>query len=261
MRLILIRHAEPDYPNNTITAKGKREAEALAERIKNWNVTAFYTSPLGRAKDTALPTLKALGREAETLEWAREFDYKCTDPSTGRDHLCWDYVPSKWTSNPECYTLDDWVNTLPMSQNPEIAENYRNVCNELDALLLKYGYRRDGKIYRTVGRKQENRDHTAGPDESPYGFSDYEKDFGPTVVIFCHLGISCLMMAHLLNIPFMTLTHGLFIPPSSVNILTTEERWEDEASFRAQAIGDCSHLMKAGEPISSAGAYSPAFQK
>ncbi len=261
MRLILIRHAEPDYRHNTITEKGRREAAALAERVKKWNVTDFYTSPLGRAVDTATPSLKALGRTATTLEWAKEFDYHCIDPATGRNHLCWDYVPSDWMTKKDCFTLDNWVNTYPMSENPEIAENFKNVCDELDKLLMKYGYKRDGMIYRTVERKQENRIHTAAPDNTEGGFSDDVGDFGPTVVIFCHLGISCMMMAHLLNIPFMTLTHGLFIPPASVNILTTEERWEDEASFRAQAIGDCSHLHAVGERISSAGAFSPAFQQ
>ncbi|MCR5823993.1 MAG: histidine phosphatase family protein [Lachnospiraceae bacterium] len=260
MRLILIRHAEPDYAHNTITEKGKREAKALAERVKHWNVTDFYTSPLGRAIDTAEPTLKALGRTAETLEWAKEFDYRCIDPATGRDHLCWDYVPSDWTGREGCFTLDDWVHTAPMSENPEIEKQSRIVCEELDKLLLKYGYKRDGLIYRTVGRKQENRIHTAAPNNMEYGFLDNEPENGPTVVIFCHLGVSCLMMSHLLNIPFMTLPHGLFIPPTGINILTTEERWEDEASFRAQAIGDCAHLLMAGEKLSSAGSFSPAFQ-
>ncbi|MCR5583863.1 MAG: histidine phosphatase family protein [Lachnospiraceae bacterium] len=261
MRLILIRHAEPDYPNNTITEKGRREAAALAERIKNWDVTAFYMSPLGRAMDTAKPTLDALGRTAELLDWAKEFDYRCIDPATGRDHLCWDYVPSDWTANEKCFTQEEWATSDPMAQNPEIEINFKRVCSELDKLLLKYGYARDGKIYRTVGRKQENRIRTASPNNMEGGFSDSEDDKGPTIVIFCHLGVACLMMAHLLNIPFMTLTHGLFIPPSSINVLTTEERWEDEASFRAQAIGDCAHLLKNGERISSAGAFSPAFQK
>lgn len=60
MRLIFIRHGEPDYVNDTLTEKGWREAELLAERISKWNVTEFYCSPLGRAKDTASCTLKKM---------------------------------------------------------------------------------------------------------------------------------------------------------------------------------------------------------
>ena len=32
MRLLFIRHGDPDYVNDTLTAKGHREAALLAER-------------------------------------------------------------------------------------------------------------------------------------------------------------------------------------------------------------------------------------
>ena len=33
MRIIFVRHAEPDYANDTLTEKGWREAALLAERV------------------------------------------------------------------------------------------------------------------------------------------------------------------------------------------------------------------------------------
>ena len=36
MRLILIRHGDPDYEHDTLTSKGRREAALLAERTKTW---------------------------------------------------------------------------------------------------------------------------------------------------------------------------------------------------------------------------------
>lgn len=33
MRLYIIRHADPDYENNTITADGHKEAKALSKRL------------------------------------------------------------------------------------------------------------------------------------------------------------------------------------------------------------------------------------
>ena len=73
MRLLIIRHGDPDYSIDSLTEKGWREAELLADRISKLDVKAFYCSPLGRAKDTARPTLERMGREAEILEWLREF--------------------------------------------------------------------------------------------------------------------------------------------------------------------------------------------
>ena len=53
MKIIVARHGEPDYENDTLTDKGWKEARLLADRISKWEVTDFYCSPLGRAQDTA----------------------------------------------------------------------------------------------------------------------------------------------------------------------------------------------------------------
>jgi len=52
MRIIFVRHCEPDYEIDSLTKKGWREAELLAKRVLNWDVKDFYVSPLGRAQDT-----------------------------------------------------------------------------------------------------------------------------------------------------------------------------------------------------------------
>ena len=65
MKIIFIRHGEPNYEIDSLTEKGWREAELLSKRTAKWNVTDFYCSPLGRAKDTASFTLKNAGREAK----------------------------------------------------------------------------------------------------------------------------------------------------------------------------------------------------
>ena len=62
MRLIFIRHGDPDYSIDNLTEKGKKEVALLTERICKWdNVTDFFTSPLGRAKATGAPALEKLG--------------------------------------------------------------------------------------------------------------------------------------------------------------------------------------------------------
>lgn len=73
MRILFIRHGDPDYANDTLTEKGHREAAALAERAEALNMGACYASPLGRARATAEYSLKRLGNTAETLDWLREF--------------------------------------------------------------------------------------------------------------------------------------------------------------------------------------------
>ena len=67
MRILWIRHGEPDYSIDSLTEKGWREAELLADRMCRTPVDAFYVSPLGRAQDTARATLQRLDRTAEVL--------------------------------------------------------------------------------------------------------------------------------------------------------------------------------------------------
>ena len=52
MQLLIIRHGDPDYSIDSLTKKGWREAELLADRLSKLDIKAFYVSPLGRAKDT-----------------------------------------------------------------------------------------------------------------------------------------------------------------------------------------------------------------
>ena len=59
MKLLIVRHADPDYSIDSLTEKGWREAAYLSERLAKLEVKRFYVSPLGRAKDTASLTLES----------------------------------------------------------------------------------------------------------------------------------------------------------------------------------------------------------
>ena len=74
MTIYIIRHAEPDYARDSLTEKGWREAELLSHRLAKFPTPPTMSPPLGRARDTASLTLKAVGKTAEVLPWLREFD-------------------------------------------------------------------------------------------------------------------------------------------------------------------------------------------
>lgn len=72
MRILIIRHGDPDYEKDSLTQKGWHEAELLADKMEKTDVTAFYVSPLGRAQDTASVTLKRLGMGGHRVYEARQ---------------------------------------------------------------------------------------------------------------------------------------------------------------------------------------------
>lgn len=104
IRILIVRHAEPDYSIDYLTEKGWKEAELLSERLTKLKDATFYCSPLGRAKDTSAATLKKLCKEAEIHSWLREFPAYCIDPKTGEKVLPWDLMPDFWTVQEDFFT-------------------------------------------------------------------------------------------------------------------------------------------------------------
>lgn len=236
MRIVFIRHAEPDYENDTVTPKGRREAEILAGRVSKWDVKDFYCSPYGRAVATATPTLEKCGREAIVYDWLKEFYYRVYLPENGQEHIAWDFMPSYFCPNDDLHDKDKWTQTQLM-RSGDIEGYAREVYTGFDALLAEHGYvRRADGVY-------EVREHN-----------------DDTLVFFCHLGVSMLIMGHLTGIAAPSLWQGFFMAPTSVNVLCSEERQEGEASFRIQTLGDVRHLIEAGEPVSSSGYFTNFFE-
>lgn len=235
MRLIFIRHGDPDYSIDSLTPKGWVEAELLSMRTSKWDVKDIYCSPLGRAKDTASLTLKKLNREAIICDWLKEFYVPIKDPMTEKDRIPWDFMPSYWTKESLLYHKDEWFHS-PIMKTGEVKASYQEVCKLFDELLTTYGYIREGGFYIT------------------------EKGNDETIVFFCHLGLICVLMSHLLGIAPTLLWQGFFLAPSSVTVLTSEERIPGEAYFRCQVLGDTKHLSDGGEAISGSGYFADIFQ-
>lgn len=234
MKIVIVRHGEPNYEIDSLTPKGWREADLLADRLCRTPADAYYVSPLGRAKDTARATLTRLGREAEELSWLQEFRGQVITPKEGRHSYAWDFMPQYVTRCPELYDREKWrQNALIATGNS--AEIYDETVRGLDALLERYGYTREGALYRT------------------------QKNTDKIIVLFCHFGIAMAMLSHLVQLPFYALLHGVILAPTSVTTVVTEERVPGEVWFRCVGLGDTSHLYVAGEPVSQYGRYREVY--
>lgn len=228
MKLLIVRHADPDYSIDSLTETGWIEAELLSKRLATLDVKAFYVSTMGRAKDTASLTLKAMGREAKECEWLREFSFVVKKPYENQISCAWDWLPECWTNDPVFYDPDRWTESS-LLQGTDVAAGYRWVTEEFDRLLAAHGYVREKNYYRAVEANED------------------------TLVFFCHFGLECVLLSHLLHVSPMVLWHGTCAAPTSVTTVVTEERREGIASFRATAFGDISHLYAEGrEPSFSA---------
>lgn len=241
MRIFIIRHGDPYYPTDSLTDKGRREAELLGRRLAGEHITHAYVSPLGRAKLTAAPTLAATGLTAKELEWLREFPAPLApdfayETKMGEKNRCpWNMPPECWTGVPGVYDADGWRNA-PFYEDGRVQARYDLVCRGWDELLAGHGFVRDGGFYRVL----------PGRDEPP-----------ETLALFCHLGLGCALLSHILHLSLTAVWHTLFLPTSSVTTVFMEHhRSKRIALARLVSVGDTSHLYAGGEPVSASGLHT-----
>ena len=231
MKLLIIRHAEPDYSIDSLTEKGWREAHLLADMLVKQHIDDFYLSPLGRAQDTARPTLERLGRTGETLAWMREFEGRYPSAYTGEPRRSWDLMPSVWCKEETAFHPTKWTELPLYGEQNTVAENYAKVTAGVDELLARYGWHREGQLWR------------GGEDK--------------TVALICHFALGMAVFAHLTGMSTVVAQNNFYLAPSSVTALVTETDGEGNSHFRATSVGDISHLYAGGEPMSLSGLYPP----
>ena len=235
MKLLFIRHGDPDYEHDWLTEKGQREAELLSCRISKMNITEFYVSTMGRARATSLPTLEKMGREAKQCDWLREFGPLVKRPDRQmRPGVAWDWLPQDWLRDERLLDRSSWSEN-EIFANAGIGDSYAHVTQEFDAVLAGHGYVRNGLYYDAISPNSD------------------------TLAFFCHFGVTCVLLSHLLNVSPMILWHGTAMAPSSVTTVYSEERRPGIASFRASAIGDISHLYAAGEEPSFSARFCEVY--
>ena len=113
MLLYIIRHAEPIYNPDTLTEKGRMQAQALAKRLAVHGLTTVYSSPSGRAMETAKATCDMLGLGLNIEEWTREVAdrFSITMPS-GEKEFVLNVTNTQFLKDGGASLGDDWLSHL-----------------------------------------------------------------------------------------------------------------------------------------------------
>lgn len=228
MRLHIIRHADPDYPNDTITELGHAEARACGERMAKLGITHLYASPMGRARATARYTADLIGMEPEILDWTAELTMGRMADLNGADIVPWNIAGELIRHTGRTPGDDDW-HEVEQYDGIDVRGTQDRLIAGSDAFLADLGYRRNGGVYEVDE-----------PDES-------------VVAVFCHAGFGVSWLAHLLALPVTLAWCGFFWAPTSVTTILMERRSERIAVPRALTVADTSHIFAAGLPESARG--------
>ena len=254
MKLIFIRHGDPDYINDSLTEKGVEEAKALSEHICSLGIDVVYQSPLGRSVKTAGPSLEKLGIPATTLDWLEEFPARfdpnispsareayrpalklSADGKLYEKRIVWDMLPSYYADHPELFDRYAWRES-EIAECSDMLRVYDHVAQSFITLLAGYGYEKKGDVFKV----------TEGSSK--------------TLAFFCHFGITSVFLSVLWNVsPFIPLQF-LAMAPTSVTELASEEREKGTAIFRTLRIGDISHLSLSGLKPSFSARFCERFE-
>lgn len=229
MRLYIIRHGEPDYATDSLTEPGRREAAALANWLTAEKIDMIYSSPLGRARQTAEIATKSIGKSFAIEPWTRELDYfriENTDlaawniPGENVRHDAYRKNPANWES-------------ISVVDTAKMRGEYGRVAAASDEFLTRHGYQRNPAGYYDVKDRNKNR-----------------------IAVICHGGFGVTWLAHLLDIPLPLMWAGFLMQTTGITTVLMQEITPGIASPRCLQFGALPHLHSAHLPASSAGFVS-----
>ena len=222
MKIIFVRHGHPDYVNDCLTELGHEQAAKAALRLKDEGISEIYSSPFGRAYETAQHLAELLSEEVTRLDFMREIKWGPTEGKEVYDEgHPWD--TSLYALSLGHSLMDEgWTKEPPFCDNVVFSEIER-VARQSDEWLESIGYKREGANYRVIG---DNTDRT--------------------IALFSHGGSSSALFSHMLNLPFFYLCRALCPDFTSITILSLSDEKGAVTAPMIELANDSRHIRSGG---------------
>lgn len=220
MRIIIVRHGDPDYARDALTELGKKQAAAVAERLMDEGIEEIYSSPLGRAKETAEAFAELSGiRSIHMLDFMREIRFGFGEAlyETGNP---WEEVDKMAEEGKEI--LDPNWHEWPFFKENIATVDVDDIASATDVWLRELGYEREGLYYRCT--REDDTEHT--------------------VVLFCHGGSGTAMIARILNLPFPYLCAIIRMRHTSITTIRMEKIPGSKITPVLELTGDDRHIRE-----------------
>ena len=223
MLLYIIRHGDPDYTTDTLTERGRKQAEALVPRLTRAGITRIFSSPMGRARQTAEPTARALGLEIEIEEWAHEIDREYRWVDEAKTILAGQLGTERFRLGRDADVSYEHSLETDVLSRTRLSEVLPDIARNADKLLEKLGYKAEGNVYRVISPSDEH------------------------VALFCHAALSRALVSHLLHIPAHLAWGGFSFTHTGVTVFEMKNPPEGLTAPRCLMLSDMSHLFASAE--------------
>ena len=228
MLLYVIRHGDPIYDPDSLTAKGERQAEAVGRRLATRHFDRVYASANYRAQLTGKPLCELSGIEMQIEPWTSESlawdQLSCEDDKGFRTWAFWT-VPNTHLREDECRSAGDKWYDLPEFKKIDGKKAYGRIIAASDDFLARQGYVREGRNYRIV-RPNDDR-----------------------VAVFCHQGFGLTWMSHLLQIPPHTFWSAFDVSHTGVSIFEFKNSEDGLCAPKCLCLSDLSHIYGEDLPM------------
>ena len=227
MLLYIIRHGDPIYETDSLTPRGVRQAEALSRRLSVNGVDEIYSSPLGRAVQTAKPSADIFKLDIIIEEWMSE-------------KLIWDELSiinekGQRTWFHACQNTNlflsgdvlrpDWYNHAQAMKCPGAKKSYERIQAASDDFTQRLGYKREGDVYKIIEPSIKR------------------------IAAFCHAGFGTAWLSYLLSVPPLVFWAGFDLSHSGVTILDFANNKDGLTSPRCLVHSDMSHIYEDRLPM------------
>lgn len=219
MRICFIRHGDPDYEKDCLTELGHKQAEAAARRLLTEGIEKVFSSPMGRARQTAQYFVDAANiSDLHILDFMKEIRYGLADDLYNQDYSPWSGV-DKLAEQGEDLQNPEWKK-FPLFDKNTATEDIEKVQQGCDIWLESLGYKREGLYYRNIN--SQTNEHT--------------------FALFSHGGSSTAFLSRILNIPFPLLCGSLHTSHTGISIIRFDKNPGKLSLPVIELLNDSSHI-------------------
>ena len=222
MRILFVRHGDPDYKNDCLTELGREQAEAVSRRLLPEGISEIYASPYGRAAETAAYTASRLSLPVTTLPYMHEIGWGGDDLPFGGHP--WSLSDQLLTEDNYDFFAQDW-RTHPYFVRNKARECYDEIAEQFDLFLAQQGFRHDGRRFFCTANNEK------------------------TIALFSHGGSGACAIGHILSLPFPFVAAVMQFDVTSVTIIEFPAREGEYIHPRLELFNDAAHIRRAGGPL------------
>ena len=223
MFLYIIRHGEPDYTTDTLTPRGILQAEAVGKRLAASGIDEVYSSPLGRAKETAAPLCRILGLDCHIEPWSEELDGQMlTEFPDGVSKSVSLVQNTYYRENGNMDLGFDRAYECPGFSTSGMKAGSEVIINGGRDFLARQGYVEENGIYRITEPNDKR------------------------IALFCHGAMGRLWISQLLHIPVNIMWAGFRYTHTGVTIFEFKNNSNGVTAPAMLCYSDMSHLAATG---------------